>query len=300
MLLQRQRQGFEQQDPEAQGTESSDAGGFQFFGFPDFKWRSVIGVIVALQFAMYFVSLWVVTPRGGISPSGVALFKIGSSSSAAEMCAVRDNFPKHLIELRRWFVPIFLHLSPMHILLNVFFECSSGPRIEKEDSSLAFGLLFMGAGLMGNLLSDSFGVNGVGGSTACYGIIGMDFAVWYQKWPHLDQERRDAVKNGLMQTCGMLLLWELILWKEIDHFGHLGGFIGGFLIVLGRTHRLCYALYAVMAAICIWVICIQPLFSPLFNGNPWQAVCNGVWFEYQQQQKPEPLKNQLKIQDPTR
>jgi len=284
MLLQRQQQAaqLEQGDAEAQAVDRPSSGGFEFFGFPDFKWRSVIGVVVALQLVMYVVSLWIVTPRGGISPSGGSLFKIGSSSSAAEMCAIRDSFPKHLIELRRWLVPVFLHLNPMHILLNLFFECSCGPRIEKQDSALAFGILFMGAGLMGNLLSDSFGVNGVGGSTSCYGIIGMDFAVWYQKWPTLDEEQRQRVKDGMLKTCGMLLLWEVILWKELDHFGHLGGFIGGFLILLGRTDWRCSALFAIIATVCIWAICIRPLFNELYNGLPWQSTCNGIWSQYGQ------------------
>merc|ERR1712159_490145 len=151
-------------------------------------------------------------------------------------------------------------------MMNLFFECSSGPRIEQEGSPLAFAVLFLGAGLMGNLLSDTFGVNGVGGSTSCYGIIGMDFAVWYQRWPDLDQEQRNSVKAGMMHTCGMLLLWEVIFWKEIDHFGHLGGFIGGFLILLGRTDWRCTALFGIIAAVCIWVICIQPLFKDEYNG----------------------------------
>lgn len=281
-LARSQPEALERRDPEAQTEDAGGSGGFRFFGFPDFEWRSVIGAIVALQLVMYFVSMWIVTPRGGVSPNGAALFKIGSSNSAAEMCAFRDSFPKHLIELRRWLVPIFLHLSPMHIGLNVFFECSAGPRIEKQDSGLAFGLLFMGAGLMGNLLSDSFGINGVGGSTSCYGIIGMDFAVWYRKWPDMDEEEKASVKSGMLQTCGMLLLWEFILWKEIDHFGHLGGFIGGFLIVLGRSDWRCYVIFALMASTCVWVICIQPLFSEQYNGNPWQSVCNGVWQAYGQ------------------
>lgn len=283
MLLEptgRQPEPLQQQDAEAQQPRE-ESGGFRFYGFPDFKWRSAIGVIVALQLGLYVVSLWVVTPRGGISPSGGSLFKIGSSNSAAEMCAFRDSFPKHIIELRRWLVPVFLHVSPFHIMMNCFFECSTGPRVEERDSALAFTVLFMGAGLMGNLLSDSFGVNGVGGSTSCYGLIGMDFAIWYQQWPSMDEEQREAVKSGMIQTCGMLLLWEVIFWKEIDHFGHLGGFIGGFLILLGRTDWRCSVVFGALVAVCVWVICIKPLFSDMYNGAPWQATCNGLWAGYQ-------------------
>eukprot|EP00928_Gymnodinium_smaydae_P091547 TRINITY_DN75265_c0_g1_i1.p1 TRINITY_DN75265_c0_g1~~TRINITY_DN75265_c0_g1_i1.p1 ORF type:complete len:311 (-),score=42.28 TRINITY_DN75265_c0_g1_i1:167-1099(-) len=261
------------------GTQNGQ-GSFRFHGIPGFRWRSAVGVIVAAQLLVYVVSLWVVTPRGLLSPSGLANFKLGSSSHVAEMCAIRDHFPKHIIELRRWFVPIFLHANPMHIFLNVYFECSSGPRIEAEEGPLFFMLLFFGAGLTGNLLSDAFGVNGVGGSTACYGIIGMDFARWYKKWPTMDVEERESVKQYLLQTCGMLLAWEIIMWKEIDHFGHLGGFIGGFLIVLGRTKRVCLALFALMVITCIFVICIKPLFSDHVGEDHWESACASIWASY--------------------
>jgi membrane associated rhomboid family serine protease len=165
----------------------------------------------------------------------------------------------------------------MHILLNVYFECSSGPRIEDE-SPIRFALLFFGAGIAGNLLSDAWGVNGVGGSTACYGIIGMDFAMFYQKWPEMTPEFRNSVKSYLLQTTGMLLLWEIILWKEIDHFGHLGGFLGGGLIVMGRVDCRFLAVYFCMLAGCIYAICIRPLSQDtICNGDhcyPWQAYCD--------------------------
>lgn len=282
---QQQRAQQSQQPQQEQGAvdpESgrANAGGFQCYGFPGFKWRSAVGVIVALQILMYFVSLWVVTPRAVMNPSGLAMFKIGSSNAIAEMCAVRESFPRHLLELRRWLVPIFLHASPLHIGLNLYFECSAGPAIEARDSAPAFALLFFGAGLMGNLLSDAMGVNGVGGSTACYGIIGMTFAMAYRRWPEMELEERESMKRWAMQTCGMLLLWELMLWKEIDHFGHLGGFLGGFLIVVGRVDRRFLAAFVVLASACIYVICIKPLGKQEVNGHPWQAVCNGVWASY--------------------
>mmetsp|Transcript_31873 Transcript_31873/g.58372 ORF Transcript_31873/g.58372 Transcript_31873/m.58372 type:complete len:302 (+) Transcript_31873:81-986(+) len=267
-----------QQDVETGSTQTSN--GWRFFGFPGFTWKSVIGVVVAIQLALYLVSCWIVPPRGTLSPSGGSLFKIGSSNSAAEMCAARYNFPYHLIELRRWFVPIFLHLNPMHIIMNCFFECSTGPRIEESMGALPFAVLFLGAGVMGNLLSDSFGVNGVGGSTSCYGLIGMNFALTYQRWPEMSQGEREDSKMQLMSTCGMLVLWEVIMWKEIDHWGHLGGFIGGFLIFLGRTDKRAAAAFALLVAICVYVICIKPLFSDTYNGYPWQAVCDSIWNGY--------------------
>jgi len=176
-------------------------GGWKFYGFPGFKWKSVIGVVVAIQLIVYVMSLWLIRPRGVLQPTSHVLWVFGASNRDAETCGVRDNFPHHLWELRRWFVPIFLHGNPMHIMLNLYFECSAGPRIEERDSSLAFALLFLGAGMMGNLLSAAVGGGvSVGGSTSCYGIIGMDMALWYQRWNDLAPEEREHAKQGIVSS----------------------------------------------------------------------------------------------------
>lgn len=283
-----QREALQQEDA---GTQAS-GNTFQFLGFHGFRWRSVLGVIVALQLLMYVVSLWLVTPRALSSPNNIALWKIGTSSSLAGMCAIRDSFPRHLIELRRWMVPIFLHASPMHILMNLYFECSSGPAIEQESGPLRFAVLFIGSGVMGNLLSDAFGVNGVGGSTSCFGLVGMDMAIWYERWPQLEQWERDNVKRSLMMRVGGLLAWEIIMWKEIDHFGHLGGFIGGALILLGRKDCRYVALFTVILGVCIWMICFKPLMSQTVTLNnhqfAWQDVCRSQWHLYEITEAPKP------------
>mmetsp|Transcript_77441 Transcript_77441/g.134177 ORF Transcript_77441/g.134177 Transcript_77441/m.134177 type:complete len:337 (+) Transcript_77441:78-1088(+) len=282
-------QALQQEDA---GNQQASGNNFQFLGFQGFRWRSVLGVIVAVQLLMYLVSCWIVTPRALTSPNNFALWKIGSSNAIAGMCAVRDSFPRHLIELRRWVVPIFLHASPMHILMNLYFECSTGPSIEEESGPLRFGWLFIGSGVMGNLLSDSFGVNGVGGSTSCFGLIGMDMAIWYERWPQLEQWEKEGVKRSLMMRVGSLLLWEIIMWKEIDHFGHLGGFIGGALILLGRKDWRCVVLFTVILGICIWTICFKPLLSETYKIGEhqfgWQDVCSSQWGMYQITEVPKP------------
>jgi len=256
-------------------------GGWKFYGFPGFKWKSVIGVVVAIQLIVYVMSLWLIRPRGVLQPTSHVLWVFGASNRDAETCGVRDNFPHHLWELRRWFVPIFLHGNPMHIMLNLYFECSAGPRIEERDSSLAFALLFLGAGMMGNLLSAAVGGGvSVGGSTSCYGIIGMDMALWYQRWNDLAPEEREHAKQGIVSSVGMLLLWEIIMWKEIDHFGHLGGFIGGFCILLGRSNRRWVALFALIAIACVFRICIYPLRYDTMAGVKWDVFCGQLWRNY--------------------
>ena len=81
----------------------------------------------------------------------------------------------------------------------------------------------------GNLLSDAFGVNGVGASTACYGLIGVQLSrLFIVEWRYIaNEDVKDSLKRYWLQTAGFLAFWEFINWQTIDHFGHLGGLLGG-------------------------------------------------------------------------
>jgi len=261
-------------------------GGFPFDRiFPSFTWRSVIGVTVAVQLVVYVVSCAVVTPRGWVAPSNLANWKLGSSDSTQEACA--SEFPfSYGYELRRMFVPIFLHGNILHIALNLYFELSAGPDMEAQFGPLRFALLFFASGVSGNLLSDAFATNGVGASTACYGIIAVSFASLAVQWGGLSSEQKQAAKQGVMQSVGFLLFWEVMNWNVIDHYGHGGGFLGGFLlaVALDKQHakptwRLASAvLFGFMALLCALKIFV---FHPEAN---WQVLCaqRAAWYSAQQ------------------
>lgn len=238
---------------------------------------------MAAQLVMYFVSLWAVAPRSIISPHPVALWKIGSSNWLAEACAFSN--PRQIGELRRLFVPIFLHANLFHLAMNLYFECSVGTRVESQDAPLAFAGLFFGAGLMGNLCSDAFGVNGVGGSTSCYGLIGLDMASWYKRWGGLNLEEREAVKRGIMVQLGFLAGWEIMNWYVIDHYGHAGGFFGGFVLFLARTDKKFALLYFAVVVACVIGIAWGPLSGEPYHGMeadvPWPDFCRGLWSMYE-------------------
>ena len=107
-------------------------------------------------------------------PSSKALFTLGSQNAAAESCAVLGGH--FIIELRRLFVPIFLHGGAAHIIFNLSFQLNMGCDWEREHGHLLFALLFFPAGVTGNLLSGAMGYTGVGASTSCYGLVGASMA----------------------------------------------------------------------------------------------------------------------------
>lgn len=83
--------------------------------------------------------------------------------------------------------------------------------------------------LSGNIMSDAFGVSGVGASTACYGLIGVQLGRQFLvEWPFVtDEAEKVRISQHYAQNCGMLVMWEIMNWSTIDHFGHGGGLISG-------------------------------------------------------------------------
>ncbi|KAF4682942.1 hypothetical protein FOZ60_009805 [Perkinsus olseni] len=199
------------------------------------RWSLTL-IIIAIQVALYVVASAIMTPRGWIAPSPSVLQRLGASNYKAERCLLLYGLP-YLWEIRRFFMPLLLHLSIPHLLFNASFEVSSGARLEDQLGMLRFSILFLGSGLCGNLLSSACRVSGVGASTACYSLIGADLASSWIVWPSLDQDTKARSMQQLKAMAVGLILWEVLLHGSVDHFGHLGGLIGGLLIMpLILTH----------------------------------------------------------------
>eukprot|EP00392_Amoebophrya_sp_AT5.2_P006211 g6221.t1 len=113
--------------------------------------------------------------------------------------------------------------------MNLYFQFSEGTTAEVEFGAAKFLLLFLVSGIAGNLLSDAFGVSGVGASTSCYGLIGVQMGrLFVVEWPHIsDAQTKQRLQEHWSRVAGMLLFWEVMNWSTIDHYGHLGGFLSG-------------------------------------------------------------------------
>merc|ERR1719326_869165 len=114
--------------------------------------------------------------------------------------------------------------------MNLFFQLTLGMRVQERYGALRFALLFLISGICGNLLSDAFSKNGVGASTACFGLIGAEVAGVLLAWPYAADEWKSETFKRLGTMFLMIFMWEAMNWKTIGHFGHLGGFISGLLM----------------------------------------------------------------------
>ena len=136
-------------------------------------------------------------------------------------------------ELWRLLTPIFLHVSWWHLALNSLFLWRYCPVLEGLCGSRRFLLLYLLAGVGGNLFSwfglcllESGPYGGIGASTSLFGVGAAIIALHY---------RYRLFGRSEMQTWALYLLGFMLagfagMLGNVDNWGHLGGFISGFLI----------------------------------------------------------------------
>ncbi len=139
----------------------------------------------------------------------------------------------------------FLHFDLLHLLFNLVFIFQFGKIIEQMFGWWRMLVLIMASALFGNLFSYAF-VEGpsVGASTVAYGLLG---ALLF-----LGLENRKMFMH-LVRTLVFPILLFSVIWMflepNIDIYGHLGGFLGGFLIasILGLPKQTYYVSRTLLA-----------------------------------------------------
>lgn len=119
---------------------------------------------------------------------------------------------------------MFLHLGIPHLLCNCYAIYVYGPIVEKLYGRWRFILIYFISGLSGSILSYAFSPTAsVGASGAIFGLIGCMF-YFRERYP-------DIFKRIFGKTLFIVLGVNLMLGfiqSGIDNYGHIGGFLGGF------------------------------------------------------------------------
>mmetsp|Transcript_85664 Transcript_85664/g.239343 ORF Transcript_85664/g.239343 Transcript_85664/m.239343 type:complete len:373 (-) Transcript_85664:67-1185(-) len=150
----------------------------------------------------------------GLTPTTCCLYTLGASWGPAIAVG----------ELWRLFTPVFLHASFSHLVVNLLFQLRVGFPIERYlGSKTRIGMLYVGSGVFGNLLSAAYDPIkiAVGASTSGLGLLGASLAMLVINWDSYSVARRRNM------VCGTLLIAGLACSSHADTFGHLGGFISG-------------------------------------------------------------------------
>ncbi|WP_459557097.1 rhomboid family intramembrane serine protease [Lacunimicrobium album] len=153
---------------------------------------------------------------------------------------VIDRVPVHTLpditekgQIWRLISPIFLHLSPMHLVFNMIMTFQFGSLIERRKGSLFILLQVLFVGVLSNLLQFYFTDPGFGGmSGVLYGFFGY---VW-MKGVVSPEEGLGADQ----QTVFVLLVWFVICMLSVGvaNYAHAAGlFLGMFLGAAPGVYR---------------------------------------------------------------
>ena len=120
---------------------------------------------------------------------------------------------------------MFLHVGIVHLLCNCYAIYIYGPIVERLYGRARYLAIYFISGLMGSLLSYLLSpAASAGASGAIFGLIGCMF---YFRKRHKDLFKRIFGWN-LFLVLGLNLFLGFAQ-SGIDNFGHIGGFIGGFI-----------------------------------------------------------------------
>ena len=161
---------------------------------------------------------------------------MGMTEDSAFMMEHGAMYVPYLMNGERYYTLItsmFLHFGFSHLMNNMVMLLVIGYSLEPEIGKIRFLLIYLGSGLMGNLVSAWFDVSqgsyavSAGASGAIFGIVGALLYV--------------AIRNhgrvGEISTRGLVLMAGLSLYygftaQGVDNAAHIGGLVSGFLLAV--------------------------------------------------------------------
>lgn len=153
--------------------------------------------------------------------SPTVLYKFGALISF-------DNFTDIYSELYRLIVPIFLHAGIIHLACNMYSLYILGPQLESFFGKVKYSIIFIGSGIIGNLVSLLFLKDytvSVGASGAIFGLLGAMLYFGYHYRVYLSGVMRSQVVPVII--LNLLIGFSL---SGINNAAHLGGLVGGILL----------------------------------------------------------------------
>ncbi len=197
-----------------------------------FLLHTATGWIFLLNLTIFLVTCWLSGTFFGAPPTDV-LIALGA----------KDTVRLVQGEWWRFFTPIFIHVGVMHFAFNSLGLYVIGRHIEQIFGKYLFLVIYLGAGLAGNLCSAVFTLGiSAGASGALFGLLG---AGWYldrrfqQRLQALGGMRRGWSQFTLL--VGINVLFGFIM-PGIDNAAHIGGLLFGIVATMAilylRPNRL--------------------------------------------------------------
>jgi rhomboid protease GluP len=127
----------------------------------------------------------------------------------------------------RFFTPMLLHGSLLHLGFNMYALHIIGAPLERRFGHGRFLLLYLAGAFAGNVFSFLFtAATSLGASTAIFGLLGAQAVFLYRHRELFGKQARAALQN-ILQVAAINFL--IGLTPGIDNWAHLGGLLGGLL-----------------------------------------------------------------------
>lgn len=181
----------------------------------------VFDVIVGLNVVL-FGAMWLF---GGFKVDTQALIRFGA----------KFNYNIVTGEWWRLITPMFLHVDLMHLMMNTLGVISLSQPLKHIYGQGKLLAVYVTAGFTGVVLSFTFSDSlSAGASTAIFGMLGAHIYLYFR-----NREAYRYIFGSSFLTLIAINFAYGFMVPNIDNFGHLGGFIGGFVVAyaLGLRHE---------------------------------------------------------------
>jgi len=176
------------------------------------KAKPVVNIIYLILLTIFFLYLW---SRDSELPPVFITIHYGATYNPLIVAG----------EYWRLIASAFMHLDPIHFIFNAIFIYRFGAMVENifEKWRMVFIILISAitAGLFGFAFNTNFSL---GASGVAYGFIGVLVFLGFE----MRRTFMPLLKQIILPILLISTLFSLFV-PNIDHFGHLGGFVGGFL-----------------------------------------------------------------------
>lgn len=163
---------------------------------------------------LFFVYLWM---RTRDLPSPFVAIHYGSTYNPLIVAG----------EYWRLLISAFMHLDPMHLLFNAVFVYRFGTIVENVFGKWRMVVIILMSAITASLFSFAFSTNhSLGASGVAYGFVGVLIFLGFE----MRKTFMPLVKQLIIPMLLISTMFSLVI-PNIDHFGHLGGLVGGFLAV---------------------------------------------------------------------
>ena len=159
---------------------------------------------------------------------------LGSTENVSLMMQYGAVYPPFITEKGeywRFFTATLMHFGFEHLLSNMVMLAAAGPLLERALGKIKYTLLYFLAGIGGCVLSylqmmysNDYAV-AAGASGSIYGIVGA--LAWILV---LHKGRYESLTGKRMIFMIFMSLYYGMSTGDVDNWGHIGGFLMGFLI----------------------------------------------------------------------